>query len=138
MKLLITGSRNLDAENAMHLITKGIAAITQHLIPPSQILHGGAKGVDAVAGVWAQRQGIQQQIYQPDYPRYGSKAAPLQRNAEMVSNAEAVLAIYAAGKWRKGGTWDTVKRAAKAGRPILELEASTERLHYTPQAPLLL
>ncbi len=132
MKLLITGARRLPNDTARAAIAAGIALLEPQGAP-TEILHGGAAGTDAAAAAWAEAQGIEATCLRPDYARFGTKAAPLRRNTELVAGATVVLAIYAPGRWRQGGTWDTAAKAAAAGLPLLELEAGSHRHHYTPQ-----
>jgi hypothetical protein len=131
MNLLITGSRNVDQDTALAAIAAGIVLLSGHG-RPQLILHGGASGTDTAAELWAQNQGVPVICILPDYARHGSKAAPLRRNTLLVAKASAVLAVYAPDHWRKGGTWDTAKKAAAAGLPLLEMETGTLRHHYTP------
>lgn len=138
MILLITGSRQLTAKQTAVLMAQGLEALRQQGHPaPTLLLHGGAAGADVYAEAWAQAAGLPTEIVPPDYTRYGSKAAPLVRNTLLVARADATLALYAPGRWRRGGTWDAAKKTAAAGKPLLEVEAAGERQHYT-SAPVLL
>ena len=92
MKLLICGSRKItDFDLAPH-------------IPEDcdTIISGGAKGVDTIAEDYAKTHGIPCITVLPDYQRYGTKAAPIKRNEQMVDMADAVLAI-----------WDEVSKGTK-------------------------
>ena len=59
----------------------------------TEIISGGAKGVDASAREYALRNGLKLTEYLPEYSRYG-RAAPLKRNITIIENADLVLAFW--------------------------------------------
>lgn len=59
----------------------------------TEIISGGAKGVDASAREYALRHGLKLTEYLPEYSRYG-RAAPLKRNITIIENADLVLAFW--------------------------------------------
>lgn len=131
MRLLVTGSRTLTRTD-IRLLRLGLATVCDMAgTRPALVLHGGAHGCDRFAGEWATAENIPVQVYLPDYHTHGSKAAPLLRNLAMVENCDWVLAVYAPGRNRKGGTWHTVRAAINAGRHVVEV-LSDGRLEYTP------
>jgi len=130
MKLLISGSRQVTDYDK-------IASGADELAPDA-ILHGGAEGADQLAQAYADLNGLPTEVIRPDYQKHPWKVAPLERNTELVNRADAVLAIYATGRRRQGGTWDTVQKALRAGLPVLELEEGTDWRRDTPRALTLL
>jgi hypothetical protein len=122
MKILISGSRKLSDNNTYTQMEKAL-----NTMQPSQILHGGAKGVDTLAAKYATTNKLPQTVIKPNYQRYG-KAAPLIRNTELVEKADAVLCIYEPGRARKGGTGDTYRKALKAKKPLTEINAEVCKL----------
>ena len=129
MKLLITASRKLtDAD-----YRKLAAAIEKHYPTASEILHGGAKGGDQLASRYARENGLLETVLHPDYEQHAPKLAPLLRNTELVKLADATLAVYADKK--SGGTLDTATKTLKAGKPLVELNATTgtTEQHEPPQ-----
>lgn len=130
--LLICGSRNQNEDAA---IFSGMYNIITQYGFPQKILHGGAKGGDELAQRWAKLYKIETEIIRPNYQAHG-RHAPLKRNTELVRKADLVLALYGKGKDRKGGTWDTVQKAIKANKIVLELFADG-RLKWTQPAAQL-
>ena len=59
----------------------------------TEIISGGAKGVDASAREYALRHGLKLTEYLPEYSRYG-RAAPLKCNITIIENADLVLAFW--------------------------------------------
>lgn len=120
MRLLVTGSRTLTRSDG-RLLLLGLAAVQEIAGPVSHLYHGGAVGADRMASAWAVEHGIPQTAILPDYAAHGPKAAPLIRNLALVEKCEWVLALYAPGRDRAGGTWYTVQAAYRTGKPVLEV-----------------
>ena len=99
MKVAIIGSRTLE-----------IANIGDYLPPDTtEIVSGGAKGVDTSAKKFALENGYKYTEFLPEYSKY-RRSAPLKRNEKMVEYADCVLAFWD-GKSR--GTKYTVTYAEK-------------------------
>ncbi len=104
MKIAIIGSRNLGVIGLEKFLPKNV----------TEIVSGGARGVDACAREYAQTHGIRLTEFLPDYNRYG-RTAPLKRNLEIIAYAEMVLAFWD-GKSR--GTKYVIDNCKKQGVPI--------------------
>ncbi len=83
MKLAIIGSRNLTVENIGEYLPNGV----------TEIVSGGAKGIDRLAADYAKQNGIALTEFLPDYARYG-RGAPLKRNEQIAEYAEMALAFW--------------------------------------------
>ena len=83
MKLAIIGSRSLCVRNFEDYLPEGV----------TEIVSGGAKGIDEEAAEYAKRKGICLTEFYPDYARYG-KGAPLKRNALIAEYSDMVLAFW--------------------------------------------
>ncbi|MEA4969294.1 MAG: SLOG family protein [Candidatus Pelethousia sp.] len=103
MRVAIVGSRNLMVD-----IAKYIPANT------TEIVSGGARGVDTLAEHWADQNNIPKVIFKPDYKRHG-RAAPIKRNVLIVEAADLVVAIWD-GESR--GTKFTIDYAKQVGKPV--------------------
>lgn len=103
MKVAIVGSRNLNIDISKY-IPEGV----------TEIISGGANGIDTLAEKYADMTGIPKRIFRPEYGRYG-KAAPLIRNRLIVNACDMVVAIWD-GESR--GTKFTVDYAYKVGKPV--------------------
>ena len=82
MKIAVIGSRNLHIENLEVYLPEDC----------TEIVSGGAKGIDQSAARFAGIHAIKLTEFLPDYSRYG-KAAPIVRNKQIVDYADAVLAF---------------------------------------------
>ena len=86
MRVAVIGSRNsrgLTVEDIIQKIPKNC----------TELVSGGAIGVDRLARQAAKRLDLPLIEYRPDYARYGRKAA-LYRNAQIVCGADLVLAFW--------------------------------------------
>lgn len=83
MRVAVIGSRGLQVENLEKYLPKGT----------TEIVSGGAKGIDTCAREYALRHGLKLTEYLPEYNRYG-RGAPLKRNMTIIENADLVLAFW--------------------------------------------
>ena len=88
MKVAIVGSRSIEAELPSELIGTDY----------TQIISGGARGVDRMARSYALKHRIQILEILPEYELYG-RSAPLKRNDWILSLADIVF-IFWDGKSR--------------------------------------
>ena len=114
VRLIVAGTRKMRHATFVR------EAIEQSTFLPAVILHGGADGVDTLAGRWAMLNGIPVEVYLPKWAAYGNVAGPI-RNREMCKHADALLAIWD-GESR--GTADIIRQARDQGIFVL-----VRRLH---------
>jgi len=98
VRVAVIGSRGLTVELGEYLPAE-----------TTEIVSGGAKGVDTSAREYAQRNGIRLTEFLPDYKKYG-RAAPLKRNIQIIEYADIVLAFWD-GSSR--GTFHVIKNCEK-------------------------
>ena len=104
--MLITGSR--------HYADAAIMRRELERLPPgSVIIHGGAKGADALADEIGHELGFEVIACPADWAKYGTSAGP-RRNQQMVDEQQPPLVI-AFPLEDSRGTWDMVRRARQAG-----------------------
>ncbi len=104
MKVAIIGSRNLGVIGLENFLPENV----------TEIVSGGARGVDTCAREYAQAHNIPLTEFLPDYTRY-RRSAPLKRNLEIIAYADLVLAFWD-GKSR--GTKYVIDNCQKQGVPI--------------------
>ncbi|MDD3335556.1 MAG: hypothetical protein PHI98_08555 [Eubacteriales bacterium] len=83
MRVAIIGSRCLSISDLGKYLPNGV----------TEIISGGAYGIDTSARNYALRKQFMYTEYLPDYARYG-RAAPLKRNISIIENADLVLAFW--------------------------------------------
>lgn len=87
----------------------------------TEIISGGAKGVDTCAKEYAETHNIKLTEFLPDYRRYG-RGAPLKRNIAIIEHADLILAFWD-GKSR--GTKFVIQNAEQMGIPVQIVYCST-------------
>lgn len=124
MRVAVIGSRNIDSDK----IKQRAYALLCRYIPvnTTELVSGGAVGIDTLAELYAGRNGIPIKVFKPDYARYG-KRAPLVRNEEIIDYAQYVLAVWDGSSH---GTAYTVSVCLQKGVPVkiisLDEEISVE------------
>ena len=83
MKIAIIGSRNLTVNDLQNYLPANV----------TEIVSGGAKGIDTCAGEYALAHGIKLTEFLPDYDKYG-RSAPLKRNLQIIEYADEVIAFW--------------------------------------------
>lgn len=90
-----------------------------------KIISGGAIGVDSAAVQYARQRGLEAEVCLPDLTgckeRYEYTQRYYARNEKIVTEADLVVAFT---EKDKGGTWDTIKRAHKIGKPFKVIKPS--------------
>ena len=104
MKLAIVGSRNLEQIKIDKYIPNSI----------TEIVSGGAKGVDTVAKEFAHKSGITYVEFLPKYQRFG-KAAPIKRNEEIANYADEALILW---DGKSNGTAQTIRLFQKLNKKV--------------------
>lgn len=104
MKLAIIGSRSLNIPNLGDYLPANV----------TEIISGGAKGVDTAVREYAIAHSIKLTEILPKYAKYG-RAAPLKRNLNIIQTADQVLAFW---DGRSHGTKYVIDNCKKYDVPI--------------------
>ena len=82
MKVAVIGSRNIQIENLSKYLPR----------ETTEIVSGGAKGVDTSAREYALANSIKLTEFLPEYSKF-KRAAPLKRNLQIIEYADIVIAF---------------------------------------------
>lgn len=104
MKVAIIGSRSLEIINIGKYLPEGV----------TEIVSGGAKGIDSCAANYATEHGIKLTVFLPEYEKYG-KAAPLKRNLQIIDYCDLVIAFW---EGKSKGTKYVIDNCKKKDKPI--------------------
>lgn len=102
----------------------GLTALIRNNLPPytTEIVSGGAKGVDKAAKAVADELGIPIKEFLPDYSAYG-KRAPLVRNDRIIEYADMVLAFW---DGESHGTQYVIAECLKLGKRVVYIPLKGE------------
>lgn len=104
MRVAVIGSRNLVVENLQDYLPS----------ETTEIISGGAIGIDTCAKKYALSHGIRLKEFLPEYDKFG-RSAPLKRNITIIEYSDLVIAFWN-GKSR--GTRFVIENCKKRGIPI--------------------
>lgn len=104
MKVAVIGSRGLSVKN----LGKYLPADT------TEIVSGGARGVDTSAKEYAKTHGLKLTEFLPEYKKYG-RTAPLKRNITIIEYADIVLAFW---DKKSHGTKFVIDNCKQRGVPV--------------------
>ena len=104
MKVAIIGSRNLIVINLEDYIPR----------ETTEIVSGGACGIDACAREYAQAHNLKLIEFFLEYNKYG-KAAPLKRNLQIINYADEVIAFW---DGRSTGTKHVISNCKKQNKKV--------------------
>lgn len=125
LRVLVTGGRDYgkgDDGRAYVALVKVMNFISANGNRQITVIHGGAKGADAMAGRWADATGTPKEVYPADwYPKNDGvldRSAGPRRNAEMLTKDIQLVVAFPGDK----GTADMVARARAAGVRVYVVE----------------
>ena len=104
MKIAIIGSRNLSIYNLNKYIPTNA----------TEIVSGGAKGIDTYAKEFALKHNIKLTEFLPEYNIFG-KAAPIRRNHKIVDYSDEVLAFW---DGKSKGTKSVIEYCKKTNKQV--------------------
>ena len=104
MKVAVIGSRNLKVDDLGKYLPEGV----------TEIVSGGARGVDTCAREYALANEIKLTEFLPEYDKYG-RGAPLRRNITIIEYADLVLAFWDGSSH---GTKYVIDNCKKRGVPV--------------------
>lgn len=110
MRVAVIGSRTATQ--------KDYGALLRHIpANTSEIVSGGAQGIDSLARQYAREHGLLLTEFLPDYEAdiENPRAAPLLRNQKIVDYADYILAFW---DGRSKGTRYTIQYAHKTNKPV--------------------
>ncbi len=106
MKVAVVGSRNLSVRDLGAYLPS----------ETTEIISGGARGVDTSAREYANAHGIPLTEILPDYKKYPGRIAPLKRNIEIIEKADLVLAFW---DGESHGTKFVIDNCRKLGKRVI-------------------
>jgi hypothetical protein len=87
LRTIIAGSRSITS---LHIVAE---AVKESGFKITQVVSGGALGVDRLGEEWAKIWGIPVIHFIPDWDKYGKRAGYL-RNSDMANYADALVAVW--------------------------------------------
>ena len=89
---------------------------------PRKIVHGGARGADAMAGEWAARHGLEIAAVPADWQRHGYIAGSIRNQRMLAEHSPHLVVAFPGGR----GTANMVQKARAAGVDVAEIKTKGE------------
>ena len=105
MKVAVIGSRNLTIDD----LGRYLPAET------TEIVSGGAKGIDTSAREYALANSIKLTEFLPDYEKY-KRGAPLKRNMQIIEYSDVIIAFW---DGKSKGTKFVIDTCNKTGKEVV-------------------
>jgi hypothetical protein len=109
MKVIIAGTRTCNDKDLVWKV------LNESKFEITELISGGAQGVDSLGEAWARSKNIPVHQYKPHYAIENPRVAPLLRNTDMARDGEALIAIW---KDQSRGTAHMISCMEKAGKPV--------------------
>lgn len=114
MVILVCGGRTYNNKDKVNEVLSSI-----HKEKPITVLiHGAAKGADALAGCWARENNIKEKQCPALWNTHGKAAGSIRNQKMLDSNTVELVVAFPGGK----GTSDMVSRARKSGIEVKEIQ----------------
>ena len=112
MRVAVIGSRSIEYDR---LQMKAYELLCEN-IPSNctEIVSGGAVGIDRLAEIYARKNNLPTKIFLPDYDKYGKRATII-RNDEIIAYSHYVIAIWDGSSH---GTAYMIASCIKNGVPV--------------------
>lgn len=108
MKVIIAGSRSITDYDLL------CAVIKESGYEITEVISGGAKGVDTLGEMYARSNDIKLTIFEADWKSLGLRAGPV-RNGTMRDYGDALIALW---DGNSSGTKDMIKKMQSAKKPF--------------------
>ena len=106
MRVVVTGGRDFTDREWVEQILQ--------CWPITELIHGGARGADALCAQYALRNRLKVREFLPDWERHGRSAGPI-RNRQMLDEQPDAVIAFPGGR----GTQDLVRAARERGIQII-------------------
>ena len=90
LKVIVAGSRTF---NYPELLDEVLNQYRLFHFNFTELVHGGARGADTLAMLWAEKRNIQVRCFPADWDKYGKKAGYI-RNKQMAEYGELLIAFW--------------------------------------------
>lgn len=108
MRVVVCGSRTVTS---FQLVEQAIESFNLSI---TELVSGGARGVDTLAENWAIKNGINVKRFPANWNQYGLSAGPI-RNRQMADYCDCVIAVW---DGESKGTKNMIDYTKQIGKPV--------------------
>lgn len=114
MRVIVAGSRTITDSSLV------FDAIEKSGITVTEVISGGARGVDTIGWEWALLRGIPTKVFKAEWFKYGQSAGP-RRNREMANYCGKDAALILIWDGASKGSSNMKKEALRVGMKVHEV-----------------
>lgn len=120
MRLLVCGSRTFSDYLTLEQVLDDLSRDREFI---TEVIHGGAKGADEMAGDWASDHGASVRRFDAEWEEHGKAAGPI-RNKRMLTEGQPDLVVaFPDGPLRlTKGTLNMVTQSVAAGVDVVVVD----------------
>ncbi len=89
MRVIVCGGRDFNDRDYLFAVLDEFHDVWSI----TTVIHGGARGADALGAEWAQERGLKVRVVRADWARYGKSAGPIRNGVMLCLNPDAVIAF---------------------------------------------
>lgn len=120
MRVLVCGGRHHVHDE--EFIDQTLDRVLAQHGPFDRVMHGGARGVDQMAGTWARKHGILEWDFLPEWHHMAEEEGEKRNQYMIATGAPDLVIAFSGGR----GTADMIKRAKEAGITVLDIGGSAK------------
>lgn len=113
MKVLVCGGRDFDDYDLLKTVLSTLQVTRGYF---DEIIHGGARGADALAAQYAERNQIISRAFRANWHKHGRSAGPIRNQQMLLEGKPDLVVAFAGGR----GTANMVEQAKKAGVEVFD------------------
>jgi hypothetical protein len=122
-RVLVCGGRDYGNRERLFRVLDEALQVATASGKTFTLVHGGAKGADTLADVWATERKIADEggmvrVYAADWNTHGRKAGPIRNKLMLTESKPHVIVAFKGGR----GTAHMMSISREAGTPVLEIE----------------
>lgn len=110
---------------------KTIEKLISSLHPDTRVISGGARGADTIAENLRKEYGLEGEVFDAKWDRYGRAAGPI-RNEKMIDEHPDLVVAFHDNISKSKGTIDTLRKARRRGIPY-QIRKSDGSVEYEPR-----
>jgi predicted Rossmann-fold nucleotide-binding protein len=116
IRVVVTGGRDFTEADFVYQQLNRIGKLVGGF---RRLSHGGAEGVDTIAGTWAIAHGVQCAEYRANWKEHGRAAGPMRNRLMLEEERPDLVIAFPGGR----GTHDCTKQAQSLGLTVIKIPA---------------
>ena len=113
MRILVCGGREFSGAHALEEFLDSFHRRARG--PVDRVIHGGARGADALARDWARKRGIDCIVCEANWARESRAAGPIRNKRMLDAGSPGLVVVFQGGR----GTANMIRQATERGFEVI-------------------